>query len=276
MIVLPEWLPDAVRGVVNGHFDLALYPIGDRLLTDKRMQKVWKAMIAAGLRCAKNDSEGFEKKLNGLPERYRRETWDTSTSPSGESDINWLRKMLAKGKVSRHELDRADALHRKSRRAAYLADNACASFFLAATIVFTLDNRTVTESKIKREVNRWQDGARLCREALNSHATVNPDHAEALAKTAVYFEEHAKFIETMSAKSPYFINRNARERAPGATKGRTGNENVRGQVRELAAVTEQIFGHFLYGTVATVVSVASGLSITPTSVENWCAQPISQ
>ncbi len=288
MSPLPQWLPDAVRGVVSGHFDLQHYPIGAQLLTDERMEQVWKTINLEARRRALDDPERFESSLNNLSERYRRETYDTFAPPGGEPDTKWLAMMLPDHEVWKTlntegrrraieeiqpEIDRKDRLYRRDWRVSYLADSACASFFLATAIIFTIRNATVREHDLELEVSRWRDGAKLCREALSSphRATVEPDLAAALKMSADYFEGWAKFIELTSAGSPYLIKRNAHERAPGGRKGTGGNENVRGQVRELAEATEQIFGTFLYGTVARAASVATGLKISSENVEKWCS-----
>jgi hypothetical protein len=169
--------------------------------------------------------------------------------------------------MSVDEVDRADALYRRKRRDAYLANSAGASFFLATAIIFTLRNRTVKEYDIEQEAWRWQTGAALCREALSSphRATVDPALAAALSMSADYFDGHATSIGTGATASYYVIKRNSRLRAPGE------DENIRGQVREVAAVTKKIFGRALYGTVATAASVATDLKISGNNAEKWCA-----
>jgi hypothetical protein len=237
-------LPEAVSKVANGDF-LGHFPVGERLLTNQRMERVWKKLRTEGIKLAQSNPEAFEKELNELPYSYRRESRDDSP-PS----------------------DRFDPT---PRRVTYLADSACASFFLATAIIFTFRNRTGTERDLKQEVQRWRTGAQLCREARSSphRATVDPTLAAALALVTDYFEGHIASIETTAAGSPYFIGRNARERAPGGGKNAIGNENVRGQVCDLARITQKIFGSFLHTPVATAASVATGLPINSTTVENW-------
>jgi hypothetical protein len=152
-------------------------------------------------------------------------------------------------------------------------DEAAVAFFASAVIIFTLRNRVVKKHELEKEAERWQDGAALCREALSGlhRARVDPALAAALSVSADYFEGHATSIKTASASSPCVVERNARKRAPGGGKGTDGNENVRGQVRKVAEVTEQIFGTFLYGTVACAASVATGLKISRKNVEKWCS-----
>lgn len=147
-------------------------------------------------------------------------------------------------------------------------DQAAVAFFTSAVITFAIGNPTVREGAIAHEARRWRIGAALCREALSGmhRATVDPHLAAALRMSADYFEGFARSVETASAGSPYVIGRNSRKRAPGGGNERLGDENVRGQVCDLAEVTRKIFGSVLRGPVA---SVATGLDIQPKSVENW-------
>ena len=154
-----------------------------------------------------------------------------------------------------------------------LADRARAAFFLATASIFAVRNRAVKLKDIAEEVERWRIGAALCREAIHSRewgAAMDRALVDALSASAAYLEELAKFIETATRDSPYVIGRGSRNRAPGGSEDKPGDDAIRGQVRALAKATEEIFGSFLYGTVATAASIATGASITQKSVENWC------
>jgi hypothetical protein len=261
---VPDWVPVLVVSVENAMRPFS-QEIGERLLTNPHMQQVWGTLITEGGKRALDDPDGFEGRLNSLPERYRAETYP-STLPGTDPETEWLSMMLADGNVPADELDRADALYRRTRHAAYLADNACASFFLATVIIFTLGNPSVKEHDIEREMSRWQEGAKLCREALSSphRATVDPALAAALSMSADYFEGLATSIERSAAGSPYLIGRGARKK--GVLRR---NEYIRGQVCDLARITHKIFGSFLHVPIATAASVVTGQSISPKSVENW-------
>jgi hypothetical protein len=145
-------------------------------------------------------------------------------------------------------------------------DAACAAFFASAVIIFTLGNRSVKEHDIKREMSRWRDGAALCREALSGphRARVDPALAAALSMSADYFEGWAGSIERSAASSPYLIGRGARKK--GVLRR---NDNIRGQVCDLARITHKVFGSFLHVPIATAATVVTGQSISPKSVENW-------
>ena len=259
-----EWMPDGVLKVVER------FPAGARLLADRGMQTVWETLRAKGLQRASNDPEEFERRLSNLPDEYRKETFD-GTPPGGEPDIEWLPSIMGEGNVSADELDQTYGRHMRDSRVAYLAESACASFFLAAAIIFTRGIRTVREQDLKQEAQRWRTGAALCREAcLGMHrARLDHDLAEALSTSAAYFDEHADSIGTAPGSDFYIVERRGLERAPGANRGSTGDEDVRGQVGHLAWAAKLIFGSFLHKPVAITASVATGVTISPKSVENW-------
>jgi hypothetical protein len=211
----------------------AMRPFGqeivDRLLTDPQMESVWRILRAKSV-----DQAALEK----LPPNLRLDNWVEASLETRDATAN---------------------------------DAACAAFFAYAVIIFTLGNRSVKEQDIKREMSRWRDGAAICREALSGvhRATVDPALAAALSMSADYFEEWARSLERSAANSPYLIGRGALERAPGGKKNAGGDENVRGQVCDVANLTQQVFGSFLHKPVATTASVATGLVIASKSVENW-------
>jgi hypothetical protein len=102
--------PDAVRDV-NAHFYGGEHYIGRRLLDDPNMGQVWLALMSEG---NDHNPQSLEGRLDSLDGLYRMETWGAPTY--GVS----------------------------------LADQACASFFLATSIVFGVGNHVVTESSIQR------------------------------------------------------------------------------------------------------------------------------
>ena len=90
-----------------------------------------------------------------------------------------------------------------------LTDQACASFFLSASIIFGVGNRAIKERDIQKELKPCQDAATLCREALFfPHRSANdPDLAGALSASATYFEEWIKIITNANMNSPYLVER---------------------------------------------------------------------
>ena len=236
----PECMPEAVSrasaSLGNEHC------VGAVLSKDSRMQRVWKTLTAEGHKCEDRDMEEFKLRLNSLPDHYRLEKWGQSID--GVS----------------------------------LTERACASFFLATAIVFAVGNQIVRAQDIEQEVQRWRTGAELCREALQSphRAAVDPQLARALSESAAYFGSWAVLIETANADSPYHVKKVEITRTPGSKGNKPGNKNIRAQVCDVALTTRGIFGSFLYGTVATAASVATGLPIAAKSVENWCTAHVAQ
>jgi len=195
--------------------------------------------------------------------------------------MRWVwRKLVSEGRKrelsnSKDFEDRLDSLPDLYRMEAWdaptcgvsLAHRACAAFFLATAIIFAVRNQAVTESKVARELKRWRDGAALCREALHAPHRASVDRAlsDALSASAAYFEGWAKVLTNANMNSTYLI-----ERASGEER-----DDIRAQVRHVATVTREIFGSFMYGTVATAASTATGFPISPKDVENWCHDDLS-
>jgi hypothetical protein len=171
-ITAPNGPPDAVRDV-NTHFYGGEHYIGQRLLTDSRMGQVWKTLMKEG--CARElaNPEEFNDRLDSLPVDYRMKNWGAA----------------------------ADELS--------LAEQACASFFLATSIIFAVGNHAINDRDVRKELKRYQEAAKLCREALYfPHRAANdPGLAAHLAASAAYFEEREKFISNANMNSPYIVER---------------------------------------------------------------------
>jgi hypothetical protein len=224
MAVASSVAPNAVRDV-NARFFGGEHYIGRLLCSDPRMEQVWKTLMKEGDAREKTSPKEFKDRLDSLRDIYRMEKWDTPTD------------------------------------GVLLPDQACASFFLATSIIIGVGNHAIKESNIQKELTRCQDAATLCREALcfPHRAANDPDLAAALSLSAAYFEEWAKILKNSNMNSPYLV-----ERATG------GSDDIRAQVRHVATVTREMFGSFMYRTVATAASVATGSAISWKQVANWC------
>jgi len=145
-------------------------------------------------------------------------------------------------------------------------DQACAAFFACILVEATIANPPVTQMAVKKVVQWWREGAKRCRIALQTpgRARVDLGLAKSLTDAEKYFEEMARYIEDHAASNPNLLKRSSGER---------GEDAVRAIVRAVARGTLAIFGGYLYGTLATAVTVAMGLNeeINPESVKNWCA-----
>jgi hypothetical protein len=189
----PEWMPEAVSRA-----SAALgneHYIGRLLCSDPRMGQVWKTLMAEGRNREVANPQEFKDRLASLLDIYQMEKWGTPT------------------------------------RGVSLTDQACASFFLAASNIFGVGNRAIKERDIQKELKRYQDAATLCREALffPHRAANDPDLAGKLSASAAYFEEWIKIITTANMNSPYLV-----ERAKG------DHDDIRAQVRHVATVTRDI------------------------------------
>lgn len=92
----------------------------------------------------------------------------------------------------------------------------------------------------------------------------DPELARALKVAGQYLEEYCQYIIASSKQvNPYILERSSRERG--------GDNTTRARVRALAVGVHAIFGAFLYGTLATVGSVALQTDIDAKSVKNWCS-----
>lgn len=153
-----------------------------------------------------------------------------------------------------------------------VSDRACVGYFVAAAIQFGVvgpsiagSGAKVTKSSLANLLKRWRDVALECRRAEHYPAFIasgDDNLKEALERVARRFDEYATFVEKANAESAYILPRSSRKR---------NDDLIRGQTRALAAATRKIFGEFLYGTVATTASVASGHEIKDASVRDWCA-----
>jgi hypothetical protein len=109
----------------------------------------------------------------------------------------------------------------------------------------------------------WLSAAELCWWVMRheSRPKIDPEFARALSIVGEYLEDQGRLLEQRDGL--YIVERSSKKR---------GDDKIRARVRALATATHVIFGQFLYGTVATVATVA--LQIDPAvkgrSVRNWC------
>jgi hypothetical protein len=143
------------------------------------------------------------------------------------------------------------------------SDRACAAFYASAVQALTFPH-VVTRAQAKNLARPWLSAAALCRKVLEHEPAprINPELAKALETVGPYFEREGRLREQKG--SPWIAERSSKAR---------GDDEARARVRALAPGTHAIFGSYLYGTLATVVTVALQIEpkITPKSVANWCA-----
>ena len=222
--------------------------VATRLVCDPLMQPVWKWLKQHAR--AMHDRGELETRLAALPERYLLHHWGLS-------------ELLAVLPLE----EQRPPYWKFSERYAPLPDHACAAFCACVMITLGVNNPAVTRAGIEAQASEWRLAASLCRLRLSerSFALLNPELAGHYSAVIADLEEQANFIETAARlnRSHYL------ERSSGARGA--GDDDVRAQARAIALGAREIFGTFLYGTVATVMSVALRIDVNERKVRDWCA-----
>jgi hypothetical protein len=140
-------------------------------------------------------------------------------------------------------------------------DQACAAFCACVIITLGVDNKAVTRAGIEAQASEWRCAADICRAKLSK--MLNSELVEHYTAVIMDLEDSAKFIEAAAPKNrSHYLERSS---------GAPGVDSRRAQAREIALGTQAIFGGFLYGTVATVMSSAMRRDdIDAKKVCDWC------
>jgi hypothetical protein len=243
-VALP-WVPHAVRDIAQA---IAFKSdIATRLTSDARMKPVWKWLKRRAQEI--HDRDELAERLSVLPKRWLLDHWGLS---------------VRLGALTFEE--RAPLLG-FSEDYAPLPDHACAAFCACVIITLAVNNQAVTRAGIEAQTREWRHGVDLCRAALAfpGRAQHDPELAAHLSAAAEYFEECAEYIESSAPLNrPYYLQRSCGERSG-------GDDNVRAHARVIAIGARAIFGEFLYGIVATVLSVARQTGVKERNVRDWCA-----
>jgi hypothetical protein len=134
------------------------------------------------------------------------------------------------------------------------------------TFISLAHNRALTPGivlSIKQRdegAKQFANVARACRDMMDrdDHAQNDRKLAAALVLVANHFESWAHWASQFES--------------PRLVKKRTKADENRTYVRDLGELTQREFGHTLYGTVATVASIALDRKINSRQVRNWCAE----
>jgi hypothetical protein len=154
-----------------------------------------------------------------------------------------------------------------------VADQACAAFIIS--VARTIWNPSVTfvwtKAQAKKDATRWEDAAALCRWVASE--PMFPKRHVAAKEMADFFQENADSLKDperacLANLDPQQIKPFVLDRS---NLSRGVDDRVRGYTRAIAADAHRIFGSFLRGSVATVVSVALQTEVTRQNVDNWCA-----
>jgi hypothetical protein len=143
-----------------------------------------------------------------------------------------------------------------------LQDKACAVFYFHALVNFSglRPGVVMTRSQFNRGREVWFELAEICRSEADTVAV--DDLAAALTRVGHHFEQLGQMLIMPASGAPYVIERSSRDR---------GDDEARVQLRWLAIITHKLFGQYLYGTLATVATVALQSTVTEKSARNWCA-----
>jgi hypothetical protein len=233
---IPSWVPSSVKLLAPA------FPLGQRLLTDPRMEAVWQVLQKADV------------------------------SDAGLDSVESFQQLRSWG-ISKYDLPLQDFPPPDFSR----QDHACAALFAFAAWELNSKQNVITRTKIEGSVKQYTDAANLCRSTTHYDYlhSANPNLDAALSIVGWFFQDQARKIGQLAG--PHVIKRSSKTRGKRSSKT-PGDDETRIHARALANQTHRLFGSFLYSTVATVVTV--GLEIEPAisakSVENWCSDLLSQ
>lgn len=133
-------------------------------------------------------------------------------------------------------------------------ERAAAALFVGAIEILSSTSPLLTRAEYDAQAKRFADAAALCLEQRqHSHGSLQ----EALDIVAVHFAHKAKIMETVSG--PQVVERSS-------SKEDRGADALRVQTRQLAAASLTLYGRRNCGTLATIVSVATGADVTKPAV----------
>jgi hypothetical protein len=143
-----------------------------------------------------------------------------------------------------------------------LEDQACAAFFAAAAM--ELGSERAVWTRANKFVERWNSARDVCSWIMHD-PMFDADFHNAATLMVAGFERHASMLEdggwlSGQANPAYFFERSR------------DDDNARARARAVAGETHKIFGSYLCGTVAKVVSVALQTNVRETDVRRWCSQ----
>lgn len=149
-----------------------------------------------------------------------------------------------------------------------LSDQACAAFFISVAwrIGSPSPRHVWTRVEAEKQAIRWEAAGALCRSVASE--PMFAEHRAAATQMADFFQKNATSLRERGYPAnldrrvePYVLGRSSRLR---------GDDDVRAHTRAIAADARRLFGSWLYGTVATVATVALDKKVSQKSVENWC------
>jgi hypothetical protein len=134
---------------------------------------------------------------------------------------------------------------------------ACEQALLYGHKIYPMMTRKERDARAKR----LTDAADLCRALIpaSGRSRITPKLVKAASVMANFFEQGARLERSL--------------RSPIVVENRIDDDEIRAYVQILGAETKDLFGNVLFGTVATVASIALDRKISSRQVRNWCKSP---
>jgi hypothetical protein len=131
---------------------------------------------------------------------------------------------------------------------------ACSHALLYGRKIYPAMTRRERDARAKR----YSDAAELCHLVIptSGRSRIFPELVKAASVMAKFFEATSRAQGSLC--SPVVVENHIKE------------DEARAYVQVLGAETKDLFGDVLYGTVATVASVALDRKISSRQVRNWC------
>jgi hypothetical protein len=174
---IPNWVPSSVKLLAPA------FPLGQRLLTDPRMEAVWRVLQKADV---------SEEGLESVESFQRLESWGISKYDHPLQDF--------------------------PPPDFSLQDRACAALFAFAAWELNSKRNAITGTKIEGSVKQYTDAANLCRSTTHYDYlhSANPKLDAALSIVGWYFQDQARKIGQMAG--PHVIKRSSKTRGDDGTR----------------------------------------------------------
>ncbi|MDQ0395197.1 hypothetical protein [Labrys monachus] len=197
-----------------------------RLIEHPKMTKVWSYLKGQGDLQVREDARAFQTRLDALDDLYRPAMLEVET----------------------HDCD--------------LAEIACGSIFLAASLETQINNQPVMGNLIRKSTGQWREAALQCTWAANDPmgGLSNEKLRDALVMVSEYFDNLATEVEEHQYSNPYYIDRSGKSQA---------EDGIRVKVLSLNRFTRAIYGSSYMGQLATIVSICCETSVEVDTVRGW-------
>ncbi len=240
MATIPDWVPDSVKSIatamsVRGEIHSPFWGVDSPLLRNPRMKNVWGQLGRQAGMLEKRREDG-KLESHEIPLEIR-----LAALPSGRTMENWGIPISG---VS-------------------LPDQACAAFFCSVATELAIPKGGFTQAEFLEKITPLRSAANVCRMAIDFPRSPRTDAeiAKCLRVVSDYLEEEAQYILDINKEKANVLPRSS---------GQRNDDTRRATVRALALIVRATFGKLLYGTLATLASVALDQDLNAKTVRNWC------